>query len=126
MGEEIKQWELLGKSNTFSFYYDKGGMTMTLEGIVTVWIRMVPQTVDAREKYLDDRKEAGLTLDGYQTYAFNQKLIKLNCSDSTFRIAQRVDFGEKGKVLGFHNISTEWRPIPPRSAAESLGDLFCP
>ncbi|HEX9758642.1 MAG TPA: surface-adhesin E family protein [Nitrospiria bacterium] len=121
-----KDWPLLGESNHYQFFYDEEGMSTTPKGIITVWIRLIPQNEKSKKKYFEDRRASGLSMDGYETFEYDQKLIKVNCPDLTFRIAQRIDFGKGGRVLGFHNLSSEWQPIPPRSAAEALVTTLCP
>ena len=125
-GPEEREWALLGESNNFRFYYDDEALTQTPKGVITVWVRLVPMTDDGKEKYLEDRKNAGLTLEGYDTFVFDKKLIKLDCFHQTFRIVQRMDFGIKKRVLGFHNFSSPWKDIPARSAAQALFNELCP
>jgi len=123
---KAKDWPLLGESNHYQYFYDEEGMSTTPKGIITVWVRWIPQNEESRKKYLEDRRASGLSMDGYETYDYDHKLVKVNCADLTFRIAQRIDFGKGGRVLGFHNISSKWQPIPPRSAAEALVMTLCP
>ena len=125
-GPEKREWALLGESNHFRFYYDDEALTRTPRGVITIWVRLMPMTDDGKENYLKDRKEAGLTLEGYDTFVFDQKLIKLDCLHQTFRIVQRMDFGMKQRVLGFHNFSSPWQDIPGHSAAQALFNELCP
>ena len=122
---EEREWPLLGESLNFRFYYDDADLTQTPGGVITVWVRLVPMTNYGKEKYLEDRKNSGLTLEGYNTFVFDQKLIKLDCFHITFRIVQRMDFGIKKRVLGFHNFSSPWQEIPTRSPAKALFDVLC-
>jgi len=124
-GPEEREWALLGESNNFRFYYDDEALTQTPKGIITVWVRLVPVREVGKEQYLEDRKNAGLTLEGYDTFVFDKKLIKLDCFHQIFRIVQRMDFGKKKRVLGFHNFSSPWQDISTRSAAHALFNALC-
>jgi hypothetical protein len=119
-------WKFLGMSQDFYFFYDKESMSKTPEGIVNVWVGLIPLGDKVRDRYLEERKRAGLNIVGYENYEYDRKLIKINCLDKTLKIVQRIDFGRKDIVLGSHQYTGEWQLIPSQSAGRALSEEVCP
>ena len=119
-------WKFLGMSEDFYFFYDAESMNKTPEGTVSLWMGLIPLGDKVRDRYLQDRKRAGLNIVGYENYEYDRKLIKVNCLDRALRIVQRIDFGKKDEVLGSHHYNEEWHSIPPQSAGQALFEVVCP
>lgn len=116
-------WKLVGKSETYEYYYDAENITRLPENIVRVWNRAV-----FNEKGVDEIvKELGSR---YKEVSSSVEIYELNCPDKKARPVSLSYYSKEGTVLGASSagsfkIQMDWSAIASGTAIELVYKAVC-
>lgn len=116
-------WVLLDSDPYHSdFYYDKGSLSRSPEGTITIWAR-VAYTADGRQEVMETLKN-----EAYRNIAYSLYQYDLNCDSRESRLGQVIHYDAKGKKIAEFNLAgkTSWEPIPIASRLDQVLDEECP
>ena len=117
-------WQLLHSEPEYSdFYYNKGMVARTAEGILTIWTKVV-YGAEGRAEMLAGREKDN----EYQRLAYTLYQYDINCATKQSRIRQIVHYDVKGKKIVEFNLAgkTPWEQIPLGSRLDMVVDEECP
>jgi len=115
-------WLLLDSDPSSDFYYDKGSISRSPEGIINIWAR-VSYTDDGRQEVLDMLKN-----EAYRTLAYSLYNYEINCDTGQSRLNQVIHYDAKGGKIAEYTLAgkTLWEPIPVASRLDQVVDQECP
>jgi surface-adhesin protein E len=117
-------WKLLHSESEHSeYFYDKGSLDKSAEGIVTVMTKVV-YGKEGKAEVLESRGNAK----AYQDLAYTLYQYGINCATRQSRLQQIAHVDAKGKRIAEFNLvgKTEWEAIPVGSRLDMLADEECP
>ena len=117
-------WQLLHSEPEYSdFYYNKGMVTRSGEGILTIWAKVVYGAEGRKEMLAGHEKDKD-----YQRLAYTLYQYDINCATKQSRIQQIVHYDDKGKKIVEYNLAgkTSWEEIPLGSRLDMVMDEECP
>ncbi len=121
-------WKVFKKGEALFYYYFEETMRKSSEGVISIWVRTLPQNEISPLKILDERQASGVPLDVEPTddYGYSLLFLKVHCEDQLAMIIQEKVYNKKGFLLGASFISNEWTSLPQGSFVRSLSKQVCP
>ena len=115
-------WILLDSDASSDFYYDKGSISRSPEGIIDIWAR-VSYTEDGRQEVLDMLKN-----EAYRKLAYSLYNYEINCAAGQSRLNQVIHYDAKGDKIAEFALAgkTSWEPIPIASRLDQVVEQECP
>lgn len=91
--------------------------------------RMLTRQVDLeRSTMVSQRREAGLSSEGYQRYASTTEVVELRCAERQLRLGSSTDFDADGRMLAESPGSARWQRVsayPDSLAMNALLEWAC-
>jgi len=116
-----KEWRLFDISENYSYYYDVKSIKWSADNIVRVRLKSIAKGNDAIEWELNERQKRGLSLKGYENYAYSEDIYEIDCKERKFRTLSGADYDNEGQTLSFYTTeSLLWHNIPSDSTIENL------
>ena len=120
-------WKLFNQGETSSYYYFPGTMKIGPSGIVSVWVRSIPEPENEIKKILEERKGMGFLLKmDVKNFGYNHFFIKINCKEKKIKIVQEKIFNKDGFLLTSYFVPSRWKILNQDSFPKTLSDTVCP
>ena len=120
-------WKLFEEGEVSSYYYFPGTMKVRSSGLVSVWVRSIPQAEKEFQKIMDEREEMGLPLKkDVKNYGYSHFFIKFNCKENKMKIVQEKIFNKDGFLLTSYFVPPYWKILDKNSFPNLLPDMVCP
>lgn len=127
---EEGRWELIGKSRTDTCWYiDTETISYSSRGIVSAWVKTVPDK--ATTDYGEDVERTEGILRKIQEryfgdYEYTEGLWELDCSKNMFRLLYFCAYNKKDEIITSSLTSdAEWSFIIPGSVGEIIQEAVC-
>ena len=125
-GADAAEWTLFVQDQGFKHFYDRQSIFHPTKEIIRVAIKVDPKGKEGRDFLLNVRKEIGLTLEGYENYAFSVTIMEIDCENHVKRILQSDDYNQKGELLdAVSSPNQKWAPIAPESVHGLYEKVLC-
>jgi hypothetical protein len=118
-------WDLLGQDDDYAIYFDEGSITLISDTASKVWIKVVPKGREYREDILKSRKERGVTVEGYENFAYRMESVEIECALKRHRVLETADYDGNDRKLSASFPVSGWRETRPGTPYESLAKVIC-
>ncbi|PKN60906.1 MAG: hypothetical protein CVU53_00655 [Deltaproteobacteria bacterium HGW-Deltaproteobacteria-11] len=118
-------WDLLGQDDDYAIYFDEGSITLISDTASKVWIKVVPKGREYKEDILKSRKDQGLTVEGYENYAYRTESVEIECTLERHRVLETADYDGNDRKLSASFSVSGWRETRPGTPYESLAKVIC-
>ena len=118
-------WDLLGQDDVYAIYFDEGSMMLISDTASKVWIKVIPKGRAYKEEILKSLRERGLTVEGYENFAYRMESVELECSLARHRVLETADYDGNDLKLSASFPVSGWRETRPGTPYESLAKVIC-
>jgi hypothetical protein len=132
-------WKPYAETQEFSLYFnqeDTGGLLSYVkdklsffeEKIIKVWAKRVSKGDKGRDRQIEEQKKQGLSVRGYDDYAYTLTYWEIQCANKMTRILSEADYTKAGEKLGGYSRMPEvarWALIAPGSPEALLHLNLC-
>lgn len=118
-------WDLLGQDDVYAVYFDEGSLTLISDTASKTWIKVVPKGREYKEVILKSLKERGLTVEGYENFAYRMESVEMECALERHRVLETADYDGKDRKLNASFPVSEWRETRPGTPYASLAKVIC-
>ena len=118
-------WGLLGQDDVYAIYVDEGSITLISDTASKVWIKVVPKRRDVKEGILKSRRVQGVTVKGYETFAYRMESVEIECALERYRVLETADYDENDRKLSASFPIAGWSVTGPVTPYDSLAKLMC-
>ena len=120
-------WKLFNQGETSSYYYFPGTMKIASSGIVSVWVRSIPQSENEIKKILEEREGMGVRLKkDLKNFGYSHFFIKFHCKERKMKIVHEKIFNKDGFLLTSYFVPPHWKTLDQGSFPNVLSDIVCP
>ena len=120
-------WKLFNRGETSFYYYFPGTMKVGSSGIVSVWVRSIPQPENEIQMILEEREGMGLPLKkDVKNFGYSHFFIKLHCQERKMRVVQEKIFNKDGFLLTSYFVPPHWKILNQGSFPNVLSNIVCP
>lgn len=103
---------------------------------IAVWASIAIKDREILTKYVTQREQAGLSVEGYENLSFTLSLIQLDAQGKRYRVIPVVDIDEKDQQLGtsslldetkgvmVNGIENDWSNIDTPTTNRAIQSLF--
>jgi len=93
------------------------------------WFKMMPtkgKEAQFKNAEIANRKKGGLSIKGFQSYAYSMILIKSNCRNNQMATIEAIYYSTNGDIIDSHKTPyDEWDNVVPNSLGEALNNTIC-
>lgn len=118
-------WVLAGQTDDFAVYLDSDSAKMISETTSKIWVKVVPESQRYKESVLKFRKQNGLSVDGYQDYAYTMESLEIECSADRQRSLETADYDANDRKISESFPISGWRHLSEDSIAASIAAPLC-
>ena len=118
-------WVLLGEDNVYAIYIDVGSIKLVSSTSSKAWLKVVPKGQELKEDILTSRKEQGLELKGYESFAYRMESTEVECALEKHRILETSDYDGTDQKIGASFPISEWKQTQPNTPYYSLANAIC-
>lgn len=127
---EEERWKLTGKSKTDTCWYiDTETISRPSSDVVSLWVKSIPEKVDADIIELEDRTEEILKkiqARNFGDYEYTEALWELDCSKTMYRILYFCVYNKNGDIITTSlTPDAEWSFILFGSVGETIQETVC-
>lgn len=102
-------------------------MKIASSGIVSVWVRSIPQSESQIQEILEERLGTGLPLKkDLKNFGYSHSYIKLHCKDRKMRVVQEKIFNKDGFLLSSYFVPPHWKNLHQDFFPSKLSSIVCP
>jgi hypothetical protein len=127
---ETGEWKFIGKSRTgTSWYIDRETASGLSGGIITLWVKSIPEKVSGEKGGDEESTETVLKkIQGkyFGDYEYTEGLWELDCARNMFRLLYFCAYGKDNIVITSHPTpDAEWSHIIQGSVGETIQEAVC-
>ena len=127
---EAGEWKFIGKSKTgTSWYIDKETASAPPGDIITVWVKSIPEKVNAEYEGEEESTETILkNIQGkyFGDYEYTEGLWELDCARTMFRLLYFCAYNKENKIISSHlTPDAAWSYIIHGSVGETIQEVVC-
>ena len=121
----VASWDLLGQDDDYAIYFDARSITLISDTASKVWIKVVPKGKGYKEDILKSRKEQGLTVEGYNNYAYRMEAVEIECALERHRVLETADYDGTDLKLSASGSISIWRETQSGTPYATLTKVIC-
>lgn len=118
-------WVLAEQNDDFAVYLDKDSAKMISETSSKIWVKVAAQSQRFKEGILQFRKQKGMSVDGYQNFAYTLESLEIECSRDQHRTLETADYDINDNKLSDSFPISEWRHLSPNTIVSSIAVALC-
>jgi hypothetical protein len=145
-------WKLIYEDKTFNFFCDIDnvvGCEELNEGFfagvecyrplpekIAVWVSVGIKAREVLRQYIEKRKKAGLSVDGYQDFSYTICLVELDAAHQLYRVIPAADIDKRDQQIGesslldgtkdplVKGLKADWSKIDSPKTSKAITLLF--
>lgn len=103
---------------------------------VAVWMSFYVKNKEAVFHYIEQRKKAGLSVEGYRDFSNILCLVEIDSEKMIYRVIPAIDYDNNNREIGqstvldyknqsvLEGMKNDWTPIRPRKTHKSIHAVF--
>lgn len=118
-------WVLIEQSGDFAVYLDSESAKMVSETSSKILVKVVAKSQRYKEGLLQFRKQKGMSVGGYQNFAYTLESLEVECSRDEHRVLETADYDINDNRLSDSFPVSEWRHLSPKTIIAYIAVALC-